>query len=232
MMKIKNYSTLLLILVLVGCNAKPSIEGLWIVKSVSVGEEENTPNARWMRFNSDSSQQSGNGWMQHSHGTWSLKQNELRINNTNGLTDSTPPFGVSIHADKMTWKRMEEGLEVYVKLERTHTLPQTYGDKILGLWKLDQAQGNGFYFNSNPSPKDYLFIRWDKRFVIETDSNRYTGVYHVNGHRPRVSFIPNDSELPNSNWDITYKEQQIRLTQRGTDSLVTRTFSRIHEFPN
>lgn len=226
------WTVLLLFFIVIGCTPKPSIEGLWVVKSVSVGQEEMTPNARWMRFNSDSTQQSGNGWLQHSVGTYSLSKDELVLNNTNGLTDSYPPFFVTINENKMTWNRMEEGMEVVVFLEKTNKLPQTYGDELLGLWKLKQAEGKGSYFDSPPSPKDYLFIKWDKRFVIGTDSNRYTGVYHVNGHNPRVTLIPSNSELPHSRWDIMYSDQQIKLTLTGSDSVVTRTFTRIHEFPN
>ena len=44
-----------------------------------------TPNARWMRFNPDFTQESGNGWFQHSLGSWSLNsiKGELSIVNDN-----------------------------------------------------------------------------------------------------------------------------------------------------
>ena len=65
------------------CENKTTIEGLWIVKSVRVGEQEMTPNAKWARFNSDLAQESGNGWFQHSYGIWNLdpKTNELSFIN-------------------------------------------------------------------------------------------------------------------------------------------------------
>ncbi len=73
--------SLTVIVLLFGCENKPAIEGLWIVTSVMVGKEKMTPNARWARFNSDFSQESGNGRFQHSYGTWSLnsKSKELTI---------------------------------------------------------------------------------------------------------------------------------------------------------
>jgi hypothetical protein len=38
-----------------------------------MGNNEMTPIARWMRFNKDSTQTSGNGWLQHSEGSWVFK---------------------------------------------------------------------------------------------------------------------------------------------------------------
>lgn len=63
------FFTLLILLSLPACEGKPSIDGLWLVKSVKVGGDEMTPNGRWMRFNTDSTQESGNGWFQHSVGS-------------------------------------------------------------------------------------------------------------------------------------------------------------------
>ena len=50
-----------------------AILGLWVVKKVKMGDQEMTPIARWMRFNKDSTQTSGNGWLQHSEGSWVFK---------------------------------------------------------------------------------------------------------------------------------------------------------------
>lgn len=60
---------LLVVLSLVGCRDQSSIEGLWVVSNVKVGDKEMTPNAQWMRFNADFTRQSGNGWLKHSYGT-------------------------------------------------------------------------------------------------------------------------------------------------------------------
>ena len=82
-----------------GHQNKSTIEGLWIVKLVKVGEEEMTPNARWTRFNSDLTQESGNGRFQHSYGTWKLntKSKELTIKNLNGLKDLNAPFKITVN---------------------------------------------------------------------------------------------------------------------------------------
>ncbi|MDO5978563.1 hypothetical protein [Flavivirga spongiicola] len=217
------------------CENKQAIEGLWVVKSVIVGEEKITPNGRWMRFNSDFTQQSGNGWFQHSIGTWSLnpKTNELSILNSNGLNDLNEPFKVMINKNEMTWKRMEEGDSIKVSLIRSYKLPETYGDNLLGLWKLEEAIGEGNYFtqSGNTNTVEYLFFRWDKRFVIGSEKGRINGVYNVHGHKPEVELIPYGDQLKRDFWKVDSNKNSMTLKLLNTDSIVTRTFKRIHDFP-
>lgn len=228
--------SLIIILFFTSCKNKPTIEGLWIIKSVTVGEEEMTPNARWTRFNSDSTQESGNGKFQHSYGTWKLspKTNELSIENSNGLKDLNPPFVVTINQDEMIWNRMEEGQNIKVSLVRSSHLPETYGDKIIGLWKLEETVGNGNYYNQTDITKtnDYLFFRWDKRFVIESEKGKVNGVYNVHGHKPEVELIPYGDQVKRDFWKINFDENAITLKLLNTDSLIIRRFKRIHQFPN
>ena len=165
------------ILLLIGCENKPTLEGLWIVKSVQVGEQEMTPNARWTRFNADFTQESGNGRFEHSYGTWSLnpETSELSIQNTNGLEDLYDPFKVTINQNEMTWERAEEGQNLTVNLERSTKLPETYGDKLLGLWQLVNAAGNGEYFSESKTPTiENIHFRWDKRFDIRSKNGKST----------------------------------------------------------
>lgn len=102
-MKITSILSLIIILSFFSCKKATKIEGLWVVKSVVVGNEENTPNARWARFNSDHTQESGNGRFQHLYGTWQLnpESNELFIENLNGLDDLNDPFVVSINQNDL-----------------------------------------------------------------------------------------------------------------------------------
>lgn len=216
---------------MISCKKKPAMDGLWLVKSVTVGGEEMTPNSRWMRFNSDSTQQSGNGWLQHSFGTWTLTQNKLKMVNTNGLNDPFEAFDISFNDHEMTWKRIEDSQPVTVDLERIEKLPLTYNDQLLGLWELGKAVGNGSFFSETENSNDYLFFRWDKRFVIGNDSGRYSGVYQVNGHRPQVTLFPYDKSIERSNWEIIYDKDQITLKKLNVDSTVTRRFERIYDFP-
>lgn len=222
----------ILSLILISCDTQPSINGLWVIESVKVGEEDMTPNARWVRFNADYSQQSGNGWFQHSVGTWSLNENtnQLTVIDTNGTIDSSEPFRVSFYENNMIWKREEEGQQVEVRLRKTDTLPQTFGDKLLGLWLLEEAKGDGGFFTESESSNNSLFLRWDRRFVIRTEQGRVTGVYNVHGHRPELELIPY-GEQNRSFWRVEYGKDTITLSLLNSEKEVIRTFKRINEFP-
>ncbi|MEM7552196.1 MAG: hypothetical protein AAF363_21100 [Bacteroidota bacterium] len=216
--------------------SKSNFEGLWIVKSVKVGEQEMTPNARWTRFNIDSTQESGNGRFQHSYGTWTYNEETQRLSivNENGLEDLNEPFQLKIEGDLMFWNRVEEGQPIEVILERSEKLPETYGDQLLGLWKLQGLEGNGTYFNEevNPDPSDYMFLRWDKRFVIHSKGKRNTGVYNVHGHRPELELIPYGENHPRSFWRIDFNDDEINLELLNSDSTVLRNYKRIRKFPS
>ena len=234
-MKITFLFSLMIMFTFFSCEKKPTIEGLWVVKSVVVGEEEMTPNARWTRFNSDQTQESGNGRFQHSYGTWklNLESNELSIKNFNGLDDLNEPFVTSISQNEMIWERTEEGQNIKITLERSSKLPETYGDKLLGLWKLEKAISNGNYFEETDKKEsnDYIFFRWDKRFVIESEKGRINGVYNVHGHKSEVELIPYGDQVQRDFWEIQFEENQITLKLLNTEKTVTRKFSRIHQFP-
>jgi len=223
------------IILLASCDSAKSIDGLWIVRNVKVGDQEMTPNARWMRFNSDSTQQSGNGWYQHSYGTWTMNNNsqELKVTDTNGTSDPYEAFNVVIENNSMTWTRIEDGEKVVVTLERSEQLPFSYSDQIIGLWKLDKAVGNGTYFapNANKVSSDYIFFRWDRQFVINSEKGRINGVYNVNGHRPQVELIPYGKDVTRDFWQIDFEENAMTLKLLNSDTLVSRRFIRIHDFP-
>jgi len=229
------FITLIFFFILPACNQQPSIEGLWVVKQVKVGNREMTPNARWMRFNADSTQQSGNGWFQHSYGTWKMnnKTQELSVIDLNEINDPYEPFKVRIENNMMNWTRTEDGENIEVTLEKSEQLPATFGDKILGLWKLEEAIGDDEYFspNENEPTSDYIFFRWDRRFVLNSKKAKVNGVYNVNGHKPEVELIPDNEQLNRSVWQIDFEENAIDLKLLNTDSLVSRKFARIHEFP-
>lgn len=226
---------LLLFGLLTGCRQEPGIEGLWLVQSVKMGDEVMTPNARWMEFHADGTQQSGNGKLAHSYGTWSLDSHsrELTIQDQNGLHDPFGPFVISLKDGKMTWQRMEEGQEVKVTLVRTDRLPETYGDQLVGLWKLDKAVGDGKYFTESDitAGNVFLFLRWDRRFVMGTPRGRINGVYNVHGHRPELELIPYGEGVNRDFWKLELDRDSFTMRKLNTDSLVTRKFSRIHEFP-
>ena len=233
---IRNTVLSVLAILLFSCNYSPSIEGLWVVNNVKVGERNMTPNGRWMRFNADSTQQSGNGWYRHSVGTWqfSPQTNELKIVNTNGYEDTFEPFIVSFSNDTMIWKRTEDGRNVVVILSRTNELPQTYGDKLLGIWDLEESQHNGENITNEEAPnqKRHIFFRWDKRFVIQhAPEGSVTGVYNVNGHQPEMTWIFDDRNKERIAWKFNVSDDKLLLKSISPDGTRERTYKRIRQFP-
>ncbi len=79
----------------------------------------------------------------------------------NGLDDLNVPFKVTMSQNQMFWERTEEGQNMKVTLVRPSKLPETYGDKILGLWNLENVTGNGNYFEETEKKETnaYIFFR-------------------------------------------------------------------------
>jgi len=222
----------MLSIVVLGCTEKSSIEGLWVVKTVKAGKDVVTPNARWTRFHADFTQESGNGRFQHSNGTWDFNPDtkELSIVNTNGLDDPNAPFKVQLLDDSMVWERTEEGMDIKIILERSTELPETYGDKILGLWALESAKGEGKYFNEI-NQNHYIYFGWDRRFRLSSEKGRVMGVYNVHGHKPELELIPYGDQLERDFWRIEYGENSITLKLLNSEQEIERTFKRIRKLP-
>lgn len=232
---IQLYLSLLMALSLLGIDPPKEVTGLWQVSLVQMGDQEMTPNARWMRLHEDLSQESGNGGFQHSYGTyrWNQEEASLSFENTNGLKDDSGAFSVSWSGDKMIWKRMEEGQEVKVTLERIEKLPQTYGDRVLGMWMLEEAKGSGplLEISAEESPKAFIFLRWDKKFVMGSANGKQYGVYNVHGHKAEIELIPYGDNCQRSFWKMDIQDKQIKMTLLNTEEEVSRTYKRIYAFP-
>ena len=233
MKSIRIYIVILIITILSGCQKTQTLTGLWIVKSVKMGNEEMTPNARWMRFNPDFTQESGNGWLQHSAGNWtySSEHSELEISNTNGLADPYGPFKVKLRDGQMTWKRLEEGQPIEVTLVKKEELPKTNGDQILGLWELVKTTGTSPHTSDLVDEMDYLFFRWDRKYVVGTKKRKAYGVYNVHGHKAELELFPYNKDLNKSRWMIYYKGDRLILSMMNSDSIVSYRFKRIDHFP-
>lgn len=234
----KSIFFILIAVLFIGCedstNAEQSeFEGLWIVKSVKVGDTEMTPHARWTRFNSDATYESGNGKFQHTYGTWKVDEqtNKLSFDSSNGVKDVFEAFELSIQPNKMTWKRTEEGRKITVELERSDKLPESYGDRLVGLWSLKTNDETIPKDSIQDQSGDYLFFRWDKRFVMNTGKGVETGTYRVDGHNPEVSLIPDDPRKVRTRWKIIFNGSNTTLKDMTALSRRTKELTRIHEFP-
>jgi hypothetical protein len=215
----------------VACEKKTSVEGLWLVEKVQIGEESMTPIARWMRFNSNSTQTSGNGWLQHSYGTWSLEENQLSVNDTNGIKDEAGSFTIELQENTMTWKRMEEGQEVVVQLKRIQELPQSDGNRLVGLWKLTKAlnDGNDVTAVLNPAGNAMLHLRWDHMYVEHnTPEGREFGIYKIHAHKPEIQLVNYGNASQFSFWNFQLENQTLTFT--STDGNSVMEFERIYSF--
>ena len=200
----------LIFLLIAGCS-QPGIEGIWTIDLVEIDTQEMTPNSRWVEFNIDGSQRTGNGGVIHSYGSWQLKGDSLTIITTNGLEDTNGPFKIIPHQQTMQWVRMEDNQEVRVYLSRTNEIPLSEADSLYGLWKLNDSTS--------------LFLRWDKEYRWITPNGRSRGIYHTSGHGHRLRLI--------DNFGVT---TYYRYTTEG-DSLILKQdssslrFKRIRQFP-
>lgn len=215
----------------ISCKQKTSLEGLWQVESVQVGPNSMTPIARWVRFEADGKQTSGNGWFQHSYGTWSLKDNVLSVVDKNGVSDITDPFSINIVEDTMTWKRIEEGQEVTVSLKRIEKLPQSDGNKLIGLWKLLKStnDGNDITAVVNPEGKSMLHLRWDNTYVQHNmPKGKQYGVYRIHSHKPEIQLV-NYGNTPQFSF-TSFVVDDDKLTLTSTDQKAIMTFERINDY--
>lgn len=232
---VKNLVIALFVLIIsISCKKEKenSILGIWIVKKVQVGAEEMTPISRWMQFNKDSTQSSGNGWLKHSFGTWNLNvKNELRIINLNGLSDESDPFLIEVDKEKMTWKRKEEGQNVQVFLEKTDEKPASPGNRIMGLWKLDSyvVSEEDVTKKENPKNNQTLYLSWDNVFREHNLPNgKRVGVYKIHGHKPELQMVNYGKNPQFSFWKFSITKSILVLT--STDKNIVKKYKRIYKF--
>lgn len=222
---------LLLSLTLFSCQPKNELIGMWQVEKVQMGANEMTPIARWMQFNADGSQINGNGWLQHTYGTWTLKEDQLSVLDENGINSNTDPFFIEINDQKMTWKRTEEGQEVVVTLKRIEKMPQSGGNQIKGLWKLTKAtdDGNDITAILNPNQKSMLHLRWDNTYVQHNmPQGKNYGVYKIHGHKPEIQMVNYGNESKFSFWSFSFQDSKLILT--STDQKSVMEFERIDQY--
>lgn len=213
--------------------------GFWGVKEVKVGDEIMTPVAKWFKINKDGTIQSGNGWLQNSAGTWTYNKKSRQFTpketQGTGVEDGAGAFTVSFKEEEMTWEREEEGTQVVVSLYKITQLPMGPADQLAGLWDLIKATKEGQETTSSfdPDNRHYLLIRSDRVFRERTAQNKLEyGLWHINGHRPEITFIRNDKTKEDEKWRISF--QGSALTMVGISDAnkgVEMVYSRIHQFP-
>ncbi|WP_375585261.1 hypothetical protein [Cyclobacterium xiamenense] len=219
-MKTELKSLAILTLILVSFTAPAQRErmlGLWSVEKVTVGEENMTPVAKWTRINADGTYQVGNGWLQNGSGRWKYDAENNRYSATDplALADEFGGFSVSFHGTNMRWQRAEEGMQVEVSLVPIEELPRSPADYLKGIWELVEITENetSILGDFDPENTHKLFIRWDRIYLNFTpEGNRWTGYWHIHGHKPEVTLLPHQENGTVESWRVTVNEKELRMT--------------------
>ena len=206
-----------------------NIDGLWLVDQVLVNAESMTPQAKWIRFHQDGTQESGNGWRQHSIGTYTFSKEDeiLQMQSLNGLKDLAEPFEVTLRGDSMFWNRNEEGAFIEVKLTRVQELPAAPVDKLLGLWELMEIIKHEDH-KAVAKEKPFIYLGWDNRFRMRNiNSEEMRGVYQVHGHKPEIRFYGRNKLLFVAQFEMS-GNNEVEMLLDGK----TFRYKRIYEFPD
>jgi hypothetical protein len=198
----------------------PPVDGFWLVSKVTIGTKEVTPIARWFKLN-EGKQVSGNGWVQHSFGTYKFDKtkSELLFVTTNEPEDEYGAFKVVRTGPLMTWSRKEENDLVVVELKPITDLPMSPADEAKGLWVLNSDQ------------KNFLFIRWDHQYVKQINPHeRISGYWFFDELRPEITFLSENQE--DEKWNVVIEGSKMTLkgNSENVNDMVL-VYSRATEFP-
>jgi hypothetical protein len=212
------------------------VEGFWIVTKVSVGVRDVTPVGRWFKIEKGK-QVSGNGWTQHSFGTYKFdkKKGELLFVTANEPEDEYGVFKVARTGQVMTWTRKEERETVVVELKPITELPMSPTDEAKGLWVLNSALDRELDVTKSydPDHKHFLFIRWDHQYVRQINAHeRISGYWFFDAIRPELTLISEHREQTDERWTVTITGNKMTLKGSSDNiSEMTLTYSRATEFP-
>ncbi len=205
-MIIKHTYRLILTLLVITSSVQAQVDGFWVVTKVTVGSQEMTPVAKWIKLDHEI-QTSGNGWLQHTTGTfvYDKERSTLTFHNNNEPNDEFGAFAVDKPGrDVMQWTRMEDGENVVVELKRAKGIPTSPSDEIHGLWALQKALKSDVDITSqyNPRNKYTMFIQWTHNYVINTGTDKIRGLWYVHAHKPEVRFLRTGHEAEVDTWEI------------------------------
>lgn len=219
------------------CVEATSFVGFWKVEKVLVGEEEVTPVAKWMKIDKDGTYLSGNGGLQHIKGSWTFDRSkkQLKLEENNGIKDPFGAFQISSTADRMEWRREEEGMLVVVNLLRIDEMPMSIADEIKGLWALTKVYKNGKDISESYSIGDngYIMFRWDRRFVEQNASGEKNYAYwYINPHRSELRLVERNEDKLTEWWAAEITNNSLTLDGlRGDKKGLQFVYSRLTEFP-
>lgn len=205
--------------------------GLWEITQVTVGNEHKTPIAKWVDLNADHIHRGGNGWVQHSIGTWHFDQNKSALNilTTNGTEDPYPPFIVSQNDNGMQWNREEDGQAVIVSLKKIEEIPAAYSDKMIGLWQVISTENESDDSTTPFTKNTKLFMRIDRRYSIHLSPGRKGGIWHSHAHRQQVQLLSDEGGSADTRWNVSFDGEKM-VWENGGEKSQKVVFERTHSF--
>jgi hypothetical protein len=208
---------------------KNPMVGLWEVEQVTIDGKKHTPDGKWMRFNADSTHESGNGWYQHSIGKYKVTgaDNELFLFHSNGWKDEFENFRITYTDTGMIWKRTEDGNAVEVSLKQIDKLPTRQADEVMGIWQLNQTTIGEITMKA--VEKNTIFLRWDKMFIAQDETNRSFGLYKTQGHRNEIEFVYYNQDCTREYWDYEIKNNILTLTSVNAEQPTKQVYTRIYD---
>lgn len=212
------------------------VDGFWLVTKVTVGAKELTPIARWFKLDAGK-QVSGNGWLQHSYGTYKFdkKKSELLFITENEPDDEFGAFKVVRTGATMSWSRTEERELVVVELKPITELPKSPADEVKGLWVLESALNRDVNITKqyDPDRQHFLFIRWDRQYVRQINSReRISGYWSFDAYQPVITLISEHREQQDEQWSASVSGT--KLVMKGVTENVANlvlTYKRATDFP-
>lgn len=223
---------LFLVSLLTSC-AKSKIQGLWQVDRVLAESSEVTPKGRWVRFEKDGRQESGNGWQKHSYGTWDYNKKKITIIDENGPLDEFGHFTVSFEKKQMIWERREDGRRIRVYLSKIEKIPTSHRDKIIGVWDMERAlkDGQDATDQFDPFNNRFIFVRWDNTYIDrQGQGSTKSGFYSVHAHREEMEIFYNDAQNTREVWKFEVKADKLYLTSRSNNPEIILEFKRTDQF--
>ena len=212
-----------------------SLQGLWLVQEVSIGDRVVTPQERWFRYDGDGNFSSGNGWLKHSEGTYTYNSSDssFEAQTQDEPQDEFGAFKLWFEGERMIWQRMEADMQVTARLERIEEVPPSLADKVQGLWRLDSIKFTDpdVPKEQSSSPMEQLFLRWDREYRIRNaQENTDRGYWHIHGHRPELTLISGLADEPFNTYKVIHDDDEMILeSENGDSGSVTRYYHRVPE---
>lgn len=232
----------LIFTIIISCSEKQQIDnhqvinGLWLVKEVKINDQDMTPIADWIRFNADSTQTSGTGWLQHTIGSWSY-QNDAKIltikNNisSNGSINYEDFFNVTFDKNLIVLQRKNEGKGLSITLEKADKLPTLEANKLFGLWKFNSILIDNIEVSDslNPTKNAMLDLRPENGYTLYNypKGERY-GIFKAHYGKQQLEMV-NYSRSPKFQF-YKFTIDGNKLLLNSTDNKTVLSLSRIDKY--